>query len=298
MSHAITSNLSNLIVVVCSTTPFFVYLRILNISQMKAVKKFKWLLNRRRPYLTNSILGQGARMVQPPASIDHDNSTARGDRAQSMDTYDRRPLEGALVQEGVHRKIDPELRGKSTPDKEDGAVVPFPTTQSSGSYDQQDGGRSTPPKRNRGAHPEEHRWKEGTRPVDVGHGKDSGRGHAHDPLEDYLFLDVGPDGDEGPHSPPAVSESPPATEVNIYETAYHEEIERIRAKQGRQATLYLTRRVDSMREYQQDENMVGLEKTHTRPQSGFAELLQKVKDRHAAAEAPSKRDGSNDGRTG
>jgi len=293
MNRAITSNLSDLIVVVCGTILYFVYSRILNISQMKAVKKFKCLLNRRRPYLMSSILGQGTRMVQPPLSIDNDNSTATRDRAHSMDTHDRRPLEGALVQEGVHRKIDPDLMGKSPPDREDGAVVQSPTTLRSGSYDQQGGGRSTPSKRKLGARPEAHRSEGGTRPLDIGHGKDSGRGHAHDPLEDYLFLDVGPDGDGGPHSPPAVSESPPATEVDIYETAYHEEIERIRAEQGRQATLYLTRRVDSMSEYQQDENMVGLDKAHTQPQSRFAELLQKVKDKHEAAEGSSERDGNN-----
>ena len=298
MNRAITSNLSNLIVVVCRTFLSFVYLHVLNISQMKAVKKFKCLLNRRRPYLMSSILGQGARMVQPPLSMDNGNSTATHDRPHSMETHDRRPLEGALVQGGVHRKIDPELMGKSPADREDGAVVQSPTTLRSGSYEQQEGGRATPSKRKLGAHPEAHRSEEGTNPIDNGHRTTSGRGHAHDPLEDYLFLDVGPDGDEGPHTPPAVSESPPATEVNIYETAYHEEIERIRAEQGRQATLYLTRRVDSMQEYQQDENMVGLDKAHTQPPSGFAKLLQKVKDKHEAAEGSSQRDGDNFGPTG
>lgn len=216
-------------------------------------------------------------MVQPPLSIDRGSSAVTPDRARSMDTHDRRPVEGALVHEGVHRDIDAELMSKSPPDREDGAVLHSPTTWQSGNYELQDGGRSTPSRR------------ELDKAIDIVHRKDSGRGHAHDPLEDYLFLEVGPDGDEGPPDPPAVSESPPATEVNVYETAYHEEIERIRAKQGRQATLYLTRRVDNLKEYQQDENMVGLDKAHTQAPSGFAKMLRKARDK--AAEDSPKRDG-------
>lgn len=284
MDRAITSNLSNLLVVVCATILYFVCTRTLNASQMKAVRKFKSLLNRRRPYLMSSILGQGARMVQPPLSIDKDDSSTTRGKARSVDTHDRRPIEAALVQEGVHRKIDPEVMSKSPSHRDDGALMQSPTILRGFSYDKQNGSKSTPSKRKLGAQPEAHRSEGSTEPIDIVYRKDSGRGQAHDPLEDYLFLEVGPDGDEGPPDPPAVSESPPASEVNIYETAYHEEIERIRAKQGRQATLYLTRRVDSIKEYQQNENMVGLDTAQTQAPSGFAKLLQKVKDKHPESE--------------
>jgi [calcium/calmodulin-dependent protein kinase] kinase len=53
----------------------------------------------------------------------------------------------------------------------------------------------------------------------------------------------GPDSEE--HLSHIVSESPPATDINVYEKAYHEEVERIREAQGHDATIYLTHRVDS-----------------------------------------------------
>lgn len=116
------------------------------------------------------------------------------------------------------------------------------------------------------------------------------RGHARDPLEEeHLYLFIGPStysepptcptsrsasfrGDDGelkidtsvggipiPDSEtqvdmsaiPIVSESPGATDFDIYETAYTEEIERIRSKSrdssGPQPTMYLTRRMERNR---------------------------------------------------
>ena len=110
--------------------------------------------------------------------------------------------------------------------------------------------------------------------------KDSGsvsaRGQAHDPLADApLVLGIGAGSFSGdsssagfsnlhPHHPNTldenaqqetpeedqglyhvISESPPATDINVYETAYHEEVERIRRNSSRNATIYLTRRVDA-----------------------------------------------------
>jgi [calcium/calmodulin-dependent protein kinase] kinase len=248
---------------------------------MKAVNKFKSLLNRRRPYLMNSILGQGTRMVQPPLAIDKDIPSATRTKARSVDVHDRKPIDGALVMEGVHRETEPHMMNKSAPSREDGAAVESP--KSKGSADKCLPGERLPTlKRALSGQPEEHRSREGTLAIDIPNRQDSARGHAHDPLEDYLFLDIGPEGTDEPHDPPAVAESPPATDVNIYETAYHEEIERIRAEKGRQATLYLTRRVDGRKEYQKDENLQGLKKEHTKEPTGFAKLLQNVKEKHEA----------------
>lgn len=93
---------------------------------------------------------------------------------------------------------------------------------------------------------------------EIGH-----RGHAHDPLEDHLYLRIGPstfsgvsphvdnDGgfipDDDDDDAYIVSESPGAADVDIYETAYRDEIERIMAKakeQNKEPNVYLTRRVD------------------------------------------------------
>lgn len=92
---------------------------------------------------------------------------------------------------------------------------------------------------------------------EIGH-----RGHAHDPLEDQLYLYIGPStfsgtsstlDDDGTFVPgddtvPVVSESPGAADVDIYETAYRDEIERIMARakeEKREPNVYLTRRVDA-----------------------------------------------------
>lgn len=91
---------------------------------------------------------------------------------------------------------------------------------------------------------------------EVGH-----KGQAHDPLEDHLYLYVGPSTYSGVSSqgndddtfmpdedgPPIVSESPGAADVDIFETAYRDEIERLAAQameQNKEPNVYLTRRVD------------------------------------------------------
>jgi hypothetical protein len=83
-----------------------------------------------------------------------------------------------------------------------------------------------------------------TFPVD-GHLK----GHAHDPLEDKLYLNIGHDPslydtNQEDLDYPVVSESPSAVETNIYEQAYQEEMERILARRGREPSIYMTRRVE------------------------------------------------------
>lgn len=76
-----------------------------------------------------------------------------------------------------------------------------------------------------------------------------GKGHAHDPLQDHPYLDVGPDPSEDPtqnshHDPMTVSESPPPADFDVYARAYAEEVERIRALQGKTASVFATRRVE------------------------------------------------------
>jgi [calcium/calmodulin-dependent protein kinase] kinase len=97
-----------------------------------------------------------------------------------------------------------------------------------------------------------------TQPAEL-HSESSGeKGHAHDPLEEPpLFLGIGSGADDS-FEPPQdmVAESPTAAEFSIYDTAYQEEVERIRAAQGHSATVYLTRRVDGKKEYKADANMV------------------------------------------
>ena len=241
---------------------------------MKAVKKFKDLIMHKRPYLMEGIFGRDTRLVQPPLSISRPDAARVHHRTRSVDILDRRPIEGALVVEGVHRDID--LSGADNVLSIGGTAVAYePTKRRSESPEEHKGYSQPSPKRTLNAHPSEHRpsggHHEGT--------KDSGKGHAHDPLEEYLFLDIGPHGEKNPPQPPAVSESPPAAGINIYETAYHEEIERIRKKQGKQATLYLTRRVEKNQEYQQDEHLIGSPNDGSAPKTGFARMIELAREK-------------------
>ena len=252
---------------------------------MKAVKKFKTIISHRRPSGIEGILGKDTRMVQPPLSMDRPEKPPLYHKTRSVDTHDRRPVEQALVAEGVHRDVDfADLSNaeKEVPDREDTAVTYSPTTPTKRSSD--DGQKSSPsgttlsPKRYLNAHPQDHRpVHAATAPLPSDH---HGKGQAHDPLSDHLYLALGAGGSSAPPSPPAISESPPAADTNIYETAYHLELERIRAEQGKSATLFLNRRVEGRADYQNDEWLVKGNGGHfegSRPRSGFAKVLEQAR---------------------
>ncbi|KAL8843126.1 MAG: hypothetical protein Q9170_000256 [Blastenia crenularia] len=268
-NNAITGNLGNVMVL------------------MKAVKAFKRLLERRKPGRMSSILGRDARLVQPPKSMLRDEEPAPRIRTtRSVDTSDRRPVEQALAAEGIHR--DPEVSSpeKSVPDDKNAAITTSPENKSSPIQNHHDGVKSPTsptPKRDIHVQPKDHRPKPSTT-------DDHGKGHAHNPLEDHLFLAVGPYGSDDPPDPPAVSESPAAAETNIYETAYSEEIERIRSRSGTGTTLYLTRRVEKKEEFRDDENLIGRESiSDDPPKGGLSKILglvrRKEKQKDAAAAA-------------
>ena len=238
---------------------------------MKAVKRFKGLLAKGRPYFQDSILGQNTRIVQPPLSMERPSANPLHSRARSDDVHNRRPVEGALVREGVHRKIDAErmdldLVGKQTSASTGETAHASPNEGRGGSSPFSSSGTSQ-------GHSETDRRLDSL----LEH-KLVGKGQAHDPLEGFLFLEIGPFGGDGPPDPPAVSESPPAAEGNIYEVAYHEEVERIRST-SKNATLYLTRRVDQTQGYKEDENMIGVNRDQAEAPSGFAKVLEKAREK-------------------
>lgn len=236
---------------------------------MKAVRKFKALIAHKRPPAMSSILGESdsSRMSLPPLSISaqRPRHPSLKHKPRSLDVYDRNPVEGALTAEGVHRTIDPgeevhpslqsliiaEKNNKDDPLPEAG----FLRREATASPDIDDAFLPFRPNPTHGQAQQLHGHT-----VDVlGH-----RGHAHDPLEDHLFLHIGPStfaGDSGaadrrgsfmPDEDDAfmVSESPGAADVDIYETAYRDEIERIKARlrhegKDEEPHVYLTRRVDA-----------------------------------------------------
>ncbi|KAH0539086.1 hypothetical protein GP486_008734 [Trichoglossum hirsutum] len=209
---------------------------------MKAVKQFKNLIFKKGPRLSDGILGGEIRIVHPPRSMSPPVGSSGQCRSRSLDTGNRRSVEQALSSEDVHGDVNAFDFRRPLEHETDSAVVitheemadDFKMSGAEGSL-----GRSVPsPSENApGA----------SHPVTSEKMRDLGKGQAHDPLdEDPPYLNVGPGGEDTHLRPSqAVSESPPATDANVYETAYREEVERIRQKQGRNATVYLTRRVES-----------------------------------------------------
>lgn len=241
---AITSNMRNLLTVV------------------KAVQKFKALTANKRPIIMSSILGDAdtGRFSMPPLQLDKAKQLMPGvnHRSQSSNVDDRKAIETALVTEGVHRDFSADSRpalppdrikrkpvvgfsGVDSDDEDDRALTRLQTA-----FNRTVGPEDLPPFRASVYHA---RTQD-----DIGR-----RGHAHDPLEDQLYLRIGPSTFAGRSTLDGsdtflpsddeyiVSESPGAADVDIYETAYRDEIERILARaqaQNREPQVYLTRRVD------------------------------------------------------
>lgn len=226
-------------------------------------------------------------MVQPPLSISRPEKQPVLHKTRSFDTHDRRPIEQALVAEGVHRDVDLDGYEKSLPNREDTAIAYSPKTPTKRpSEGDPEKSPSTPTnnKRTLNAHPQAHRppVHAATVPIPVPHG---GKGQAHDPLSDHLYLGLGPGGGSRTPSPPCVSESPPAAEANIYETAYDMEVQRLQAANGRAATLFLTRRVEKNEQYQKDDRF--MRGDAPKAKSGFARVLEEARMKAAKGEKPS-----------
>jgi [calcium/calmodulin-dependent protein kinase] kinase len=196
---------------------------------MKAVQQFKRLISKKRPHFIDD---EEIRIVLPPRSMSPPEGSSGLYRSRSLDTEVRRSVEQALSSD-VHRDVDvPRTLAHNT----DPAVA---------IADNESDCSKTSSVRSSFGHSENVLGISHLVAHEKAH--DSGKGQAQDPLdEDPLYLNVGPGGEEA-HLEPSyiVSESPPVTDIDVYETAYREEVERIRQKQGNNATVYLTRRVEA-----------------------------------------------------
>ncbi|GAB7347905.1 hypothetical protein MBLNU459_g5428t1 [Dothideomycetes sp. NU459] len=235
MDNAITGNMGQLLVV------------------MKAVKRFKKLLFRRRPELVEGILGRSPRISASPDSLAPRSNYLQ---SRSADGHDRKPLERALTAEGVHHDLRVSDDVKVSPREID---TPSPARSSQQAREEQ----SSPGHRQ----DDETTKKTG---LDARHAAihrahtfpevDHAKGHAHDPLMDTLFLHIGT-GAEAPKEDTkagyVVSESPSAVEMNVYEAAYQEEMQRILDRRGKSATMYLTRRVEHNKDIREHASIIG-----------------------------------------
>jgi [calcium/calmodulin-dependent protein kinase] kinase len=245
------------------------YLSNTDYEKVRAVKRFKQLLFRRRPDRIESILGSASRIVQPPLSMRP--SALR--KSKSQDTHDRRPVEGTLSAEGVHHPIKVDDRGQRVPHNMDDMAYTRPGFRTeAGKRPGKASAASSPTMQTSPGLAEGNATRENLtiRPGPL-HSISSptgtiasasspttpiGKGQAHNPLEDTLFLNIG----TGENFQPApeegcvVSESPSNVDINVYEAAYEEEVQRIIAQRrdqhnnaNRRPTLYLTRRVENVK---------------------------------------------------
>ncbi|KAK4623244.1 Calcium/calmodulin-dependent protein kinase kinase cmkC [Fulvia fulva] len=233
MNEAITGNMAHLMVV------------------MKAVKRFKKLLQRKRPQFMDNIFGRESRLMQPPHQM-HGSS-------RSQDTSDRRPVETALVTEGVHRDVSKEI-SKGTAEVERlhlGAPSPLDSTGGANQDDHERKGRPLSRLESEdddSPHPNALPARARTFPVD-----EAAKGHAHDPMKDRLFLHIGPGADHAESDSAfdalMISESPGGVDDDIYEMAYQEEINRILAERA-EANIHLVRRVEHIEKLRRHPNVI------------------------------------------
>lgn len=220
---------------------------------MGAAKRFKTLLHNKRGRFMEGlgIFGSNSKLVAPPQTMDDT-------RSRSEDADERRPMDQLLATEGVHRPIEVEDGPEKLPrdfdkmavqQKDEPLLERVQTDrapgESQGRYNQRmetlrhHPSISQSPDDPHGAFPK----RSNTFPLE-----EHPKGHAHDPLEDRFFLNIGSNVSEPQEHDDSdylvVSESPSAVEMNIYEKAYQEEMERIMARRGRQPSMYMTRRVE------------------------------------------------------
>lgn len=244
---------------------------------MKAVKRFKHLIAYKRPHLIEGILGGESRMVQPPLALSR-SEKHHHHKARSVESHDRHPIEGPLAAGGVHRDIDLSNFNDSIGAGNENAVITSPTSPSKGPESPLPFEKTTPTSPSLGGLSQPLPIPGSSRPKDH-----SDKGQADDHFAGYPFLAIGPSGDGPPPDPPAVSESPPAAEINIYENAYHSEVVKIRERRGQEAKYYLTRRVDQKSEYRKDGNVVGVDPDTGK--SGFARVLDIARGKDKKREA-------------
>ncbi|KEQ80726.1 Pkinase-domain-containing protein [Aureobasidium pullulans EXF-150] len=249
MNHAITGNMKQLLVV------------------MKAVKRFKKLLFRKRPELMDGLFGRASRIVAPPGSIETKHRKTR-----SSDADDRKPMERVLAAEGIHHDI----------------VVSDDMVCSPGEMDESNSMHTeTPDDVEHAQHADKDAQQESVdRALEEPHIK----GHAHDPLSETTYLGIG----TGSNSPSAytsdeiqddkpiehiVCESPGADDSNFFEQAYQEEMQRIHSRRGREPTIYLTRRVENIKAIAEHESVIR-DSSQAEPESAkskWAGLASKIR---------------------
>lgn len=244
---------------------------------MKAVKKFKDLLFKKRPETMEGVFGRSPRLVAPPGSY-HSAGGHRQRQAKSTDGNNRVPFERFLATQGIHHDIDVADDNSCHPR---GIAAPpghSPTTSrhvATSTGEEQPSDEKPATSDSLLAETRVNRTPTLTL-------EDHTKGHAHDPLTDVLFLNIGAGLGESPPDQEAkqvLSESPGATEMNVYESAYEEEMQRILSRRGREPTIYLTRRVEGNHSIRNHESVIRQDsEAEGSAGGGLASLLRKASE--------------------
>lgn len=242
--------MGNLIVLVCLSIRL--YITETKCTQMKAVTKFKSLLDKKRP-----------------ASSRHNSGKATPSR---QSTHELVPSpETPSATNITHLGLTASPSSSIGPIGTSGLSSPAPSTQP-----------ATPRHNSERSGSGDSKYKRPHRILT----SSSDKSHAHDILLDeplYLGIGAGKDNLMAKHDAlevpdqEAIAESPQAADFNIYDVAYQNEVDRIRAAQGKSAKVFLNRRVDKKQEYKTDENMVRAPAAKSRG-GGWSELLERMQE--------------------
>lgn len=227
---------------------------------MKAVKRFKDLLFKKRPM--EGMFGRSSRFVAPPEDF---RPATEHRKAHSTERHDRKPTERFLATEGVHHELDVSDKIVVSP-RHTETMNPADTQHTPEATQSSRKQRSTHSPKIGATHTVTHTASQ----------SEHLKGQAHDPLTDFLFLDVGANSEHPSEEPGAdhmLSESPGAVDINVYETAYEEEMKKILERRGREPTIYLTRRVEGNKAIREHQSVIN----HP-SMGGLAGLVQRAKE--------------------
>lgn len=215
---------------------------------MKAVNKFKSLLYKKHPERTGDLFGGHKQLFQPPAQMHESDFEAkhvprrmkskRQDHFSTISSTKSFPDEEHDLPDAVTSEPGqaPETSSSNPPD----TTAPHDANNNN---DNDNKSRTSPPTYTTTT------TTATTPPSPFPLPSPLGRGHAHDPLHEApLYLRVGSGHADHPDSDSdSIAQSPAAAEFNIYDTAYRQEVARIRGlSEG--ALVYLTRRVGGWEE--------------------------------------------------
>ena len=203
---------------------------------MKAANRFKTLIERKRPDIVQSILGHASRIVKPPLSMYRGDSKAKEASKKPIADQELQAAQQEFASKGDHKGVEMVKQLHRLPAQVRAAVVSSNQDEAS----EPDSHESIPPSKTA--------QKSNSYPANLA--KLGKKGQAHDPLEDQVFVNIGLGPAEFEEDAPpsatdyAVSESPPPIEMDVFERAYDDEVDKIYQTKGKAATVYLTRRVE------------------------------------------------------